>query len=782
LKKRKKAQSQPVEKPEIKLLPGNRDLTVWYCLGGLAVIWAVCFSQILFGIGNLWEDAILLEYPHRIFARDSFLSFEFPHWNPYSFNGMPFFASQLPGVLYPVNVLLSFISAKPAVYWYIIELSAILHVLAAGVSMFFFLKYKKVSSAAGFVGAVGFMLSGFMVTHLVHPMMLEIVAWLPLVVMLIDGGIRNRKISWNIYAGGIFGATVLAGHPQITFFEGIFLTAYSAYVWISDENRDATGLVRAASTFFVAIGIGLIQVIPALEINSVSARADWSFKNACEGSISFRQLISMIMPKVFGAWTGNSDNIPPFWLKDTVNAGFYTYWETCFYTGAAILSLAFFRLKQIRKDRFVLFACVWGLFSLSVALGEHFFVYRLLFDYVPGFGSFRLPARILFTWCFILPVLAAYGLDEIIRISGSVKSGRLFTVITGVFAAAGLLTGTGLLSSIWPEMNVDGRAEYASRQGFILLVNALVPLISFFLLNKKAISKRVFTVIIIAGVVFDMLVFAAGQHINSDGGAPAVFEKNKSVAEAIKKEQRSGMFRANMRQFILEPDQPIIRQNSFMIINKIQGMVDRVQITEGYSPLSLMHRQPPFNGSNFDRFLDLLNVKYYVDPFFNGQSNNPILLNADYLPRAKMFYKTVYMPGDSLAAVYMNSPGFDYRNELVVTNAGVADKFNKMDSSAQGNVAILHYGINSIDLKVKTNRDGILWLSEIWYPAWKAVVDGKPVEILRVDDCFRGMQIPAGEHLVELRFSSGYFKTGLIVLVLTIVASGIFLVVLRRTF
>jgi hypothetical protein len=75
----------------------------------LLVVCIVFFHKVIFGIGNFWEDLMYQEFPHRIFARDALLHFSFPFWNPYTFGGMPFFAAIHTGVLYPTNLILSFL-------------------------------------------------------------------------------------------------------------------------------------------------------------------------------------------------------------------------------------------------------------------------------------------------------------------------------------------------------------------------------------------------------------------------------------------------------------------------------------------------------------------------------------------------------------------------------------------------------------------------------------------------------------------------------------------------
>jgi uncharacterized membrane protein YfhO len=46
--------------------------------------------------------------------------------------------------------------------------------------------------------------------------------------------------------------------------------------------------------------------------------------------------------------------------------------------------------------------------------------------------------------------------------------------------------------------------------------------------------------------------------------------------------------------------------------------------------------------------------------------------------------------------------------------------------------------------------EGLLVLRDSWYPGWVAFVDGRRVPILRVNGCFRGVIVSAGEH--EIRF------------------------------
>lgn len=87
----------------------------------------------------------------------------------------------------------------------------------------------------------------------------------------------------------------------------------------------------------------------------------------------------------------------------------------------------------------------------------------------------------------------------------------------------------------------------------------------------------------------------------------------------------------------------------------------------------------------------------------------------------------------------------------------------------QWNTHIAEYRNNSIVVNAETSHDGLLVLSEIYYPGWKAYIDGQEVEILRTDYNLRGMCIPKGKHEVVMRFESESFSRGRMLTLSTVV-------------
>ncbi|MBD3263574.1 MAG: YfhO family protein, partial [Candidatus Omnitrophica bacterium] len=57
----------------------------------------------------------------------------------------------------------------------------------------------------------------------------------------------------------------------------------------------------------------------------------------------------------------------------------------------------------------------------------------------------------------------------------------------------------------------------------------------------------------------------------------------------------------------------------------------------------------------------------------------------------------------------------------------------------------------------------MLVFTDVWYPGWKATVDGRRVRIYRVNYCQRGIYLKEGNHKVEMMFFPGLLKAGLII-------------------
>jgi uncharacterized membrane protein YfhO len=134
----------------------------------------------------------------------------------------------------------------------------------------------------------------------------------------------------------------------------------------------------------------------------------------------------------------------------------------------------------------------------------------------------------------------------------------------------------------------------------------------------------------------------------------------------------------------------------------------------------------------------------------------------------------------------MEGKEFDYRKTLVLEkNPGDVKLPSIKDSISfpKSTVQITDYKNDKISIDVESSENGFLYLSELYYPAWKAFIDGKDAEIYRTDFCMRSVYIMQGKHKVEFIYDSTEYKSGkkisIFMLVFTFI-SLVFLIVKGR--
>ena len=75
----------------------------------------------------------------------------------------------------------------------------------------------------------------------------------------------------------------------------------------------------------------------------------------------------------------------------------------------------------------------------------------------------------------------------------------------------------------------------------------------------------------------------------------------------------------------------------------------------------------------------------------------------------------------------------------------------------------------SMSMDVNTAGTSLLVVSEVFYPGWKATVNGQAAEIHKTDGALRGILVPAGFSHVVMKYSPASFYVGI---GLTLLAMG----------
>ena len=171
-------------------------------------------------------------------------------------------------------------------------------------------------------------------------------------------------------------------------------------------------------------------------------------------------------------------------------------------------------------------------------------------------------------------------------------------------------------------------------------------------------------------------------------------------------------------------------------------------------------------------FLALTNVKYLISaieikhPYFERLPSPETVYfyqNKAFLPRFffSHAYEVIKEPGEIIKRISFLKP------EELSSQIFLEEKpgFTPLPTPRPLNetVTVQEYTANRISLNVELTTPGFLVMSEVYYPAWEAEVDGQPTKILRANYFMRALPLSAGRHQIIMRFNPRTMKIGLFV-------------------
>jgi len=723
-------------------LPQAPRLKDWQAALVIVVVVAFFFRDVILQKAFFWEDFLYFFYPIRNLAAVSMAGGELPLWNPFTFSGMPFQADIQSALFYVPNLLLTFFVSGGILNFYWVELQIILHYMIAGMCMYYLAKSYGLTGLPALFSGLVFSLSGFMIVHAIHQVIICQVAWFPLIVLLFRKSMLQKSLLHMILAGFVLGHAVMAGFPQVTLYIFLFLFFFFLFEFFSSVAKgglkSSIPLVPlAAGMVIIALGLTALQLLPTQELAPLSQRAEISYSKSLEGSISYGRLITLLIPKFYGVSDASGST---FWLPKP----YWEYWETSFYMGIAIIVLMVFAAGEIRKNRNVAFYFAVIAFALLYALGDDFILHKFFFFNVPGFDKFRNPARMSLWYTFAASILSGFALQRIMdTVSANAKKFRQTLLVT--LGVGFLIWLSAQMGAFQPPGNSRTYAEIhnlATSEATVSLVFFLLVSGVLFFWSRRTISGMTAIAIVFILQIIDMNLFGFSQN-NSVLNPADYYGRTRDMVSFIREDSGTEYVRVNSR-----------KENA-MLLDRNQGMVDRIFLMEGYTPLSLQRIFPP--AKDWDGVCDLLNAKYRI--VLDAKQRSMHLSTAStYLKRAFVVFDAKVIPDDTQLKAYMASDSFNPKRTVVLAED---PGFKTGDSSATGSANITSYRMNSISLDVDCSADGYLVMSEIYYPGWKAYVDGAERTIYRADWSLRATPLEAGSHKVEMKFEPDSFYRGI---------------------
>jgi hypothetical protein len=711
-----------------------------------------------------------------------------PLWNPHLHSGIPFVADNQSGVFYPPNLLAFALFGEPS--YGVMEALVVFHVWLAGACMFALARGLGLRRPAALVGGIAFALSDLFVTHVGNLNLNATAAWLPLLLLLTHRALTRGGPGWAAGAGVVLAVAALAGHGQMLLFLAFALVLYFLYRLATDWRRGYRRALRTLGlmALIVIVGVGgtALTLLPAREMAEHTGRGHLPYDEATRYSLPPRALIGLLAPGFYGRGV----------------TGFWGGWERVEvgYAGVATLVLAavgiaadlrshIARLKShvsrftFHVSRFTFLAhnpepqesFPTGFFALLVvlalllALGRYTPLYSLLYRYAPTFDQVRAPARLILLADLGLAALAAYGLD--LRLRKSSETSEVWGAWAGLGAliAAGVLLVVGLSKAhaVPPSDRVPQATASVVVAAVLLVLSGLL-----LWLTRSARARRWVGWLFVLLLAADLL--GLGSTLEAEPNDPTPGFRHDDVVAFL--HQDPNLFRIEVTAGAWQPDAALVH-----------GLYD---IGGVYNPLGLAPYQAYrwAVGERGAPLYNLLGVKYVLAnkakppgderlvPVYTANPSMDVYLNTAALPRALLVYQAQVVPDHAAAWEAIHAPEFDPTQVVVLEQAQVAGELRITNGDvrcAMCDVQFVRYGLDEVELTVQTPVSGFLVLSDVYYPGWRATVDGASATVLRADYVFRAVFLSPGEHTVRMEFTPLTWRVGLAVSVATWVGLGV---------
>jgi hypothetical protein len=161
-----------------------------------------------------------------------------------------------------------------------------------------------------------------------------------------------------------------------------------------------------------------------------------------------------------------------------------------------------------------------------------------------------------------------------------------------------------------------------------------------------------------------------------------------------------------------------------------------------------------------------------------------ILRNSRAQPRAWLVAEAEAVDGEEAFARIRGESAHKFdpgRTALLEVNKSELPSLPGTDLMPGSTVRIAEYQPNRIVLESNAPTATMLVVSEMFYPGWKATLDGKQTQIYLADYLLRGLALPPGPHRVEMRYTAPGARNGAIITLLTLcLIAGLGIVAWRR--
>ena len=467
----------------------------------------------------------------------------------------------------------------------------------------------------------------------------------------------------------------------------------------------------------------------------------------------------------------------------------YQYWGDQPFTAGPVYVGAFVMMLFVLSLFIVKGPMKWALLAVTVlsillSWGKYFMPLTNVFiDYVPMYAKFRTVSSILVIAEFTIPLLAMMGLKAIV--DDPTLLGRK---MRWVYVSFGLTGGLCLLFALMPTAFFDFNSV-ADRMQLSQYVSQeyLGPMLD----NIAKVRAAVFTAdcwrsfwVIVIGLVIPLVykigklktpvmagallvlclvdLWTVNKRYLNDSMFVDKTMREQPISKSAAEEQILQDQSLDFRVFNLASDTFNENETSFYFksvggyhpakLRRYQEMIDAYIAPEKNTLFkAVVEAQGDITkvkGDSLFPVLNMLNTKYFIFPLQNNQTlpmQNPYAMGNAWMVDKVTYVATANEEIEGVGKV-------DLRHEAVADKRFEETLGASTAQDSTSAVTLLSYEPNRLKYEVNSEKGGVVVFSEIYYPGWTATVDGKEVELGRVNYILRALRVEGGNHQVELAF------------------------------
>jgi len=753
------------------------------------------------------KDAITFSYPYFTILKNGLKNGEFPLWS--HLLNYPAFAESQGGFAHPLHIILSYLLPP----WLAHNITILVHLLLAGLSLYAFIRLIGLSRISSVIGGLAFASSSQFSLHLGIMPFIEGASYTPLLLFLAEKAKRGNEIIWYglfILVGGL---SLLCGHFQ---FASMGIALSLLYILFTSNRKF---LRRLIITFILISGIFVvssIQLLPSLELALHSDRLKSGF-NRLEQSYNPIHLITFFDNSLFGSSPhppayNTTGNIALRNVKETY-WGSGSYFESTYSIGLIpflFAMLAVFAIHHKRLNRIKWFFVLMTLIGIFLALGKFNPLAKLILK-IPPLSFFRMPARYMFLTLVSLSVLSAMGVDALNRekIKKSFINLLVITQIAFIITIIILnllITEEGNRITNYLTMRYgerDGSADQLSTDAYqekitIMLERAgeclnitnsgrlrtIVMVAMFIGVSTIAIrSRKKRTIMPLLLVSIITLIDIAQSSVFRERVIPYTQFKSPECITSLKSAENYSIFSSGWDLADERFSTELLVPNTNILFG-LRTPIPRLSFEHQYTALMRrlvwtnlhergrgtypLSRYTPTTKPVSLKPLEMLSIKYLLTTHQIISEEVKLISKIDresftiYLYELINSPPLIYTPSRFIYVKdidemeeYITDNNFIPEYDLIITGSRSLAEYTD-----GGEVIIDAIKDNQIEMTY-IGEGGYIATSILSYPGWRCFIDGVEVG---VEEAFGGLMaipIQPGEHLIVLEFLPATFATGL---------------------